>query len=252
VLRVAFERLLDQLDPRADAEDVGRRAARRLCGRWLMVRRLARGLTYSMVAGRTGIGEQALELLELGLLEREALAEELWQRLALVLEAPANDYAYVVQVLSLAAGQAAAFDLAFLQDLERQLPAPEEVTAAQPRTVVVTVPAGDLPTEVRGILEALLEVGNAPLTSYELKRWLEQHYRLSLSPVALPRKLEALARDGLINSVTTDALGSFTLTAEGRTVLALDRRRRGAREAQIQLEQAYLAHTRSKPSLSSS
>lgn len=241
-LRVAFERLIDQLDPLAAPEDSLSRTARRLGGRWLMLRRLTRGFTLAMVAERSKLGEQALELLELGLLDQSALPEDVWGRLCLVLEAPANDYERVGRVLRLATGGAEAFDNAFLQALEHEASVPEEIApVAQPAPQPQVQAAPQLLPERLGILEALEDAVSHPLDAYRIKKWLEQQRRISLNPALLTRILVALARDGLVSRSSGERssgkLYSYAITAEGTHVLELERRRAKVRKEQMRLAQ---------------
>lgn len=248
-LRLAFERLLDQIDPHGAPAAAAHRDARRLCGRWLMLRRGARGLARAQVAARTAIPEPALELLELGLLDRADLPEEQWLRLGLILEATSNDYEHVVLVLRIASGGEQALDFAFLERLAQQLPGLEGGEPAPAAAPVVLLPL-ELHDDVRGILEALEATGGVPLTAYGVKKWLEQNRQLSLSLAVLPRKLAALTKDLLITSAPGERSLQYVITPEGVRVLALDQQRREAIARTDEYDQNWKALVLSKPSLS--
>jgi DNA-binding Xre family transcriptional regulator len=256
VLRVAIEQLIDQLDPLAGAEESGLRAARRLCGRWLMLRRAARRLLPAMLAQRTGISEAALSLLELGLLEREAVAEEAWVRLCLVLEAPMNDLARVEQAVAVASGLLTEPDPALLLQLEAELVIPQELApapAVEPGLVRATpntavVQQRILSEEGRGILEALAGAESLTLTGYGILRWLEQHYRIYINPAVLPLKLDAMIREGLLLRGAGEPY-VYTITSEGRNLLDLELEGIETQQKQQDLASKVLALKRQRPSL---
>ncbi len=261
-LRVAFERLIDQFDPLGAAEEPALRTARRVCGRWLMLRRLSRHLAPPMLALRTGIDESAITLLELGLLDRHALPESAWERLCLVLEAPANDLERVAQALRVVSGLDTQPDVAMLQQLEGEVgiaeaTAPFPVQAPEQAVARVATPHSAAPPAVqprilsdegRGILEALAGSDALTLTGYSVKKWLEQQRRISLSPAVLPLKLEALMREGLVLRGAGQPY-VYTITQEGQSVLALELSRMAVQQEQGRLDSQALDLKRRKPSL---
>lgn len=74
-LTVAFERLLDEDNPQDQLLAFEMRQARRLCGRWLALRRLCLGLTNKLAMLHTGLDEQTLLLLEAGLADPSHISE---------------------------------------------------------------------------------------------------------------------------------------------------------------------------------
>ena len=79
---------------------------RKLCGRWLAVRRLQGGITAAMVTDQTGVDAVTLQLLELGLLSDQAFDDERWGTLALLLADQTHDADLVLAVVRVAAGVA--------------------------------------------------------------------------------------------------------------------------------------------------
>jgi hypothetical protein len=77
---------------------------RKLCGRWLAVRRLQAGITDARVADQTGVDAQSLRLLELGLTNDLAYDDEQWERLAVMLANANQDADLVLAVVQGALG----------------------------------------------------------------------------------------------------------------------------------------------------
>lgn len=224
---LAFERLIDQLAPGPGHVAPEARAARRLCGRWLLMRRAARRLSHAQVAERTGLSEGAIELLEQGLLGRPAGPDEGWQRLCLVLERHGdNDLPRVAAAVDLACGRATALDAAFLAGLEAEIAVPEAEPAPAPR------PLAETAQELIDILAAIGAL-RAPVTAYQVKKWVAANRGKSWNPAELPRTMAALAHDGLVRRTEARPVG-YALTEAGAEILALAEQRERARSAEQQ------------------
>lgn len=227
---VAFERLIDQLAPGPGHVPPEERAARRLCGRWLLLRRAARQLSCADVAERTGLSEGALELLEQGLVGPAPGAEEGWLRLGLVLERHGeNDLQRVAAAIAVARG-AAAGEAALLAGIASELAAPEEEPAPAP----ARVPPAETAQELIDILAAVSAGGDAT-TAYRIKKAVAELGGKSWNPADLPRTLAAMARDGLV-SRAEGRPASYRLTQAGAEILALAAERERAREDELRAQ----------------
>jgi len=80
--------------------------ARRMCGRWLLTQRLRRRITTQMIADRVGVGAEALQALELGLMN-DAGADDWLERMALLLADTQRDPDLLMAVLHVVLGKAA-------------------------------------------------------------------------------------------------------------------------------------------------
>jgi transcriptional regulator with XRE-family HTH domain len=222
---IVFERLIDQLAPGRGqiAPDV--RAARRLCGRWLLLRRADRRLSRAEVAERSGLSAGAIELLELGLLDCATGPDEGWLRLGLILEQRLNnDLARVTAAIRIARGCAEHLDEALLAELEAEIVIPEEERALAERPAVP-----EITQELLDILAALKALG-APMTAYQVKKWVREYRGKSWNPAELPQIMGILAGDSLI-SRTEGRPSLYALTENGAELLALAEERASAREA---------------------
>lgn len=101
-----FERLLDQIHPRQSAEELSRRQAQVLCGRWLALRRLRAGLASDTLAAAAGLAAEDLMFLETGLADPELIAAPERQRLAELLGGSADERAPVADIVAAALGEA--------------------------------------------------------------------------------------------------------------------------------------------------
>ncbi len=229
----AFERLIDQLIPGSAHVPPELRAARRLCGRWLLMRRALRQLSREDIALRTGLSEGALELLEQGLLGDLATYAEAWPRLALVLEHhQTNDWARVTAAIDVARGAAASPDPQFLSELEAEIATPEEAPAPQPAPEAIAL-------ELLDILAAIKYL-RAPATAYQVKKWIAEQRGKSWNPADLPRTLADLVQEGLL-SRSEGRPASYALTEVGVEALALAEQRERIREAK-RINEEELAH----------
>lgn len=101
----ALRRLLDQATTDTTAQSPAMRQARRRCGQWLVIRRLALGLDAGVVAERTEVGAEALHLLELGLANETIVSEQARDRLVPVLASQQHDEDWVAAVIDGAVGR---------------------------------------------------------------------------------------------------------------------------------------------------
>jgi DNA-directed RNA polymerase specialized sigma24 family protein len=124
----AFSRLLDQADPQA-AMPIGTetRANRRLCGRWIAVQRLRRGLTVEMIARRIGVEQNILQLLECGLATEDELPEATVEQLARLLVGGTDDIGWLLSVLAISLGRRIPQAEATLQRVNDELHAPAQI-----------------------------------------------------------------------------------------------------------------------------
>lgn len=102
----------DQTHEDAELVEVTARAVRRDCGRWLAMRRAARGMSDEMIEQRTGLTPLQLYLLEQGQLDpvRDTVPEGVWRALAAALEGEQLDFMRVSSVIRLAIGRAEVAD----------------------------------------------------------------------------------------------------------------------------------------------
>jgi hypothetical protein len=99
-----LRRLIGQLDPQIPARDRAARQEQILCGRWLAVRRLRRGLTALAIAQATGLPEQALLFLETGLGDAELIPSQTRRALIGLLANDQADAPRVELIVSIALG----------------------------------------------------------------------------------------------------------------------------------------------------
>jgi transcriptional regulator with XRE-family HTH domain len=124
-------RWLDQIDPQGQALSPAQRQARRLCGRWLLVRRMELDLSYAQLALRTGVNAQTLQCLELGLADVTMAAEPAWEQLYLALAGPLStaapgDADFVAALVQAALGQREVLTGPLRQQIERDLAVVDE------------------------------------------------------------------------------------------------------------------------------
>jgi hypothetical protein len=100
-----FRRLLEQAESTGESYGPAMRQARRLCGRWLVVRRLAMSLDAATVAERTEVGAEALHLLELGLADEVMVSEGARDQLVPQLAGSYHDEDWVAVVIDSAVGR---------------------------------------------------------------------------------------------------------------------------------------------------
>jgi transcriptional regulator with XRE-family HTH domain len=234
IARTAIEQLLNRQEDDASEAAYERRAARRLCGRWLLMRRMLRGLSRADVARRVRIDEEALALLELGLTDAPLTADDVWLRLALVLEGAANDFEQVGAVIAGARGQTPVTDPAWLELLEAELAqaavptfSAEPVDLAQADLPPETLQAADqliherindIPPHSVYALRALRRAPHQTLTVVALKIAIEEHERLDLGIVELRKLLERLEVRGLVQS-GADTPTAYQITPAGSEAL---------------------------------
>lgn len=231
VRAVFFERLIDQLAPGPDTVAPELRAARRLCGRWLLLRRAARGLARSAVAERTGLSEGAIELLEQGLLGPDAGTDEGWWRLGLVLEGrQEHDMARIVAALAIARGREAAPDGVLLAGFEAEVAVPAEEQRQAPLTLA------DMAVELIDILAAVEALGGAA-TAYRVKKRIAEQGGRSWNSADLPQTMAVLVREELITRAETRP-ASYALTEAGVALLALHEERQRAIDAEQRAREA--------------
>ncbi|NTU78608.1 MAG: hypothetical protein HGA45_04260 [Chloroflexales bacterium] len=228
---IAFERLIDQLAPGPGQVAPAMRAARRLCGRWLLARRAARRLSRADLAERTGLSAGAIELLELGLLDSATGPDEGWLRLGLVLEHHlGNDLARVSAAISIARGRVESLDEALLAELEAAVAVPDE----EPAQAAVAAP--EIAQELVDILAALQTLG-APATAYQIKKWVKEFRGKAWSPADLPRVMAGLAGDSLVIRSESRPF-VYSLSANGAELLALAEERARAQAEQRRAQAA--------------
>ncbi len=222
---IAFEKLLDLQEAQGQPTDADLRAVRRVCGRWLMLRRVTRDLSISAVSARTGIGEGALQLLELGVVDNPQISDEAWRRLCLVLEHRANDFERVADVLRVARGVIvdSALDESFLDAIEKEAAIPEDEPAVevQRRPESVAAPntrSTELPKPLFEILALLLKADPNDLTTYEIKKRLQKEYQIAINLAHLPDKLARLTNNKLIERSATQRV-SYRLTPSGHQLI---------------------------------
>lgn len=203
--QLAIEQLLNRQEDEHSSADHDRRTARRICGRWLLLRRTLRGLSRAEVAHRIKLDETTLGLLEMGLTDAPLSAAEVWVRLALVLEGPANDYEHVAAVIGVTLGQAPIPDEQWLAQLEAELESPpvsvEAVDLAQADVSAEMLDAAEqlirarapLPPHSLHALRALRRAAGKPLSIPDLRKSIRLHEGMRLSVVDLRLLLERLA-----------------------------------------------------------
>jgi transcriptional regulator with XRE-family HTH domain len=94
---------------------------RKLCGRWLAVRRLQAGITDARVADRTGVDAQVLRLLEIGQANDPSSDDEEWMQLALLLADASHDADLVMAVVQAALGNCEGFTVGTLERIVEDL-----------------------------------------------------------------------------------------------------------------------------------
>lgn len=108
-------------DPTGSALSPAMRQARRLCGRWVALRRLLVGLRSETVACEAGVSAETLLLLETGLADAGMAREDAWIRLFHLLAAHHNDVDWVAVVVETAIGLRDACDAHILAEVDRQV-----------------------------------------------------------------------------------------------------------------------------------
>lgn len=97
---------------------------RKLCGRWLAVRRLQSGLPAAMVDAHAGVDAATLQLLELGLLSDQAADDARWDALALLVASAAQLDADLARDVVLVAAGLAQASPALLEQVAAELRSP--------------------------------------------------------------------------------------------------------------------------------
>jgi DNA-binding PadR family transcriptional regulator len=254
--RMAIDQLLNRQEDDHSPAAADRRAARRLCGRWLAHRRMLRGMTRAEVAQRVKLDEDTLGLLELGLTDAPLTAGEVWLRLALVLEGDAHDFEQVEMVLSVALGQSPIPDADWLEVLEAEL---EEVEAANtaPETVPTTklnsLTPTDLPADTLNkadellhehailpahsvhVLSALHRAGSEAASIPALRKSIVKYEHLRLNVIDLQRVLERLARLDFVKYTSGDP-SVYQITPRGREAFIAALRKADAERRRIDAE----------------
>jgi DNA-directed RNA polymerase specialized sigma24 family protein len=124
----AFNRLLDQADPQSAVPiDAETRANRRLCGRWIAVQRLRRGLSVEMIAKRIRVEQNTLLLLECGLATDAELPDAAVEQLARLLVGGIDDIGWLLGVLAIALGRRVPQAEATLRRINDELHAPAQI-----------------------------------------------------------------------------------------------------------------------------
>jgi len=104
--------------------------ARRLCGRWLLMQRLRRGITAEVIADQARVDADTLHLLELGLVYDVGADDERLERLACLLATRQSDADLIGAVLRVAIG-AATITPALLERVSGEVRPPEPVDDGQ-------------------------------------------------------------------------------------------------------------------------
>lgn len=215
---LAFEKLLDMQERPGPAIPKEMREARRICGRWLAVRRVLRGLSPADVARRTGIDVQVIELLELGLADAPPVAPNDWRALCLVLEHGRNDFEQIETVVHAAIGLTSLIDESWLREIEAELLlTPEQVEE----------PAPTAPASVQSLLGAVPNLGqlvvslrvlrrspDKRLSAYEIYKRVTEEEREPLEFAFLPEHMDQLLSLKLVERLEGDRI-LFQLTDEG-------------------------------------
>lgn len=105
VFAEALGRYLDQVGPPETASAPATREARRLCGRWVALRRLQIGLGSAQVAEQAGVDPRALSLLELGLADATMADDAAWERLCHALAEGHGDTDWAAAIVETAIGR---------------------------------------------------------------------------------------------------------------------------------------------------
>lgn len=100
-----LDRWLDQAAAGVMEVAPAMRRARRLCGRWLALRRLCLGLSDAAMVEGTGVNAQTLRWLELGLADATLVADEVWEPLCRTLAGGTVDVDWVAAVIDTALGR---------------------------------------------------------------------------------------------------------------------------------------------------
>ncbi len=258
--KLAIEQLLNRQEDDNSTSAYDQRAARRLCGRWLLMRRMLRGLSRADVARRIKLDEETLGLIEMGLTDAPLTAADVWLRLALVLEGSANDYDQVGTVIAVTLGQAPVPDADWLARLEAEL---EPTAAPLAHAVAGDLTQADLPSETVNdadqliheritipthsmhVLRALRRATGQPLSIPNLKKSILAHEQLQLSVVDLRVLLEHLAKLGFVIYTRGDP-SIYRITPVGTQVLFVALRRAEAERRRIEAEQQQVAAERDR------
>jgi transcriptional regulator with XRE-family HTH domain len=205
--QMAIEQLLNRQEDDHSLAGQDRRTARRICGRWLLLRRTLRGLSRADVARRIKLDETTLGMLEMGLTDAPLTAPDVWLRLALVLEGAADDYEQVGMVIAVTLGQAPIPDAAWLAEREAELePPPIAVQAETTDLTQVEVQPGvldaadelireraPLPIHSLHVLRALRRAIGQPMSIPGLRKSIRIHEHVRMNVVDLRLLLERLA-----------------------------------------------------------
>lgn len=234
IARIAIEQLLNRQEDDHSPEAADRRAARRLCGRWIAHRRMLRGLSRADVARRIKLDETALSLLELGLIDAPLTAGEVWHRLALVLEGDIHDYEQVEMAIGVALGRTVVPDGDWLAVLDAELTLAEvppvsvetgELKAEDlpPETLVAADELlhkrlGDIPQHSLPTLRALRRAPGQTLSTAALKLSVEAHESIELGFAEL-RKLLTWLEERRFVQQTSDPTPRHKLTSRGAKAL---------------------------------
>lgn len=116
-----ISRWMAQNDPTGPALSPATRQARRLCGRWVALRRLMVGLSSETIARDADVSAETLLLLETGLADASMARDDAWIRLFHLLAAHHNDVDWVAVVIDAAIGRRDACDARILAEVDQQV-----------------------------------------------------------------------------------------------------------------------------------
>lgn len=249
--RLAIERLLDQQELATSAADLEQRTTRRLCGLWLMQRRLARGMTVDDLALRTDVPPELLTLIELGTADSPLVSDESWRRLSLVLEGGERDFQRVAEVIRAAIGEHMQVDPALIEQQVSLAQSEEPAGADETLDPQLLQQAdqllqskGKLPRHNLLVLQTLRRAGRRALNSFEIKRDVEELAHVSLNLADLPTLLNRLTTARLVTRTEGDP-PVYQITARGDQACVAALRRTAADR---QLDEALDRRIQPKPS----
>lgn len=253
--QLAIERLLDQQELAGGEAGALLRSARRLCGRWLMLRRLRRGLTLADVALRIRAETRLMQLMELGLAESPLVADAAWHELSLVLEGADRDFQRVAEVLEVALGQRVDLAAGWIEALEAELSAAEqgeEEKAADTQQIlqeadrlIQEASRNKLPRHNVLVLQVLRQATGQSLSLAEIKLRVEEQSGVSLNLADLPELLSRLKTARLVTRTDGDPpVYQITPSGSQAFVAALD-----GGEAYRKLERALGLPARLQPGI---
>lgn len=231
--QLAIERLLDQQELAGGEAGARLRSARRLCGRWLMLRRLRRGLTLADVALRIRSEAQLLQLMELGLGDSPLAGPEVWHGLSLVLEGAEKDFQRVAEVVEVALGQRAdradswvealASEIAEAEQGAQEQASDEQQILQEAGRLIQEASKNKLPRQNVLVLQVLRQATGRSLSLAEIKLRVEEQSGISLNLADLPELLQRLKAAHLITRADGDPpVYQITPSGSQAFVAALD------------------------------